>query len=124
MELKDLATNPCFENPKMAKLEEVLLNQFASGMPSKGILFSKTRKSTRCLNDWVRQNRALQSAGVKPAVLTGAGNGIDNMTQVCGRSLATASCDFSSASGLYATLFSAVPFLERAGGHDPQLPQG
>ncbi|XP_017284942.1 probable ATP-dependent RNA helicase DHX58 [Kryptolebias marmoratus] len=81
VELKNLTTQSCFENPKMGKLESVLLNQFGSGVPSKGILFCKTRKSTRCLNDWVRQNRALQKAGIKAAILTGAGNGIDYMTQ-------------------------------------------
>ncbi|XP_037545199.1 probable ATP-dependent RNA helicase DHX58 [Nematolebias whitei] len=81
VELKDLASNPCFDNPKMAKLESVLLNQFGSGVPSKGILFCKTRKSTHCLNSWVRQNSALKRAGVRAAILTGAGNSINHMTQ-------------------------------------------
>ncbi|XP_040918134.1 probable ATP-dependent RNA helicase DHX58 [Toxotes jaculatrix] len=81
VELERLAKDHRFENPKMAKLESVLLNQFGAGMQSRGILFSKTRKSTRCLNDWVVKNRALQEAGIKAAILTGAGNGITYMTQ-------------------------------------------
>ncbi|XP_039979860.1 probable ATP-dependent RNA helicase DHX58 [Xiphias gladius] len=81
VELKKLARDSRYENPKMAKLESVLLKQFGPGVKSRGILFSKTRKSTHCLNDWVLNNRALQEAGIKAAILTGAGNGITYMTQ-------------------------------------------
>ncbi|KAM7387360.1 hypothetical protein PAMA_009807 [Pampus argenteus] len=81
VELKEIAKNSQYENPKMGKLETVLLNQFVPDVKSKGILFSKTRKSTRCLKDWVINNRALQDAGIKAAVLTGAGIGINHMTQ-------------------------------------------
>ncbi|XP_062263239.1 probable ATP-dependent RNA helicase DHX58 [Platichthys flesus] len=80
-DLRRLAGDPRYENPKMAKLESVLLKQFGSGVQSKGILFSKTRKSIHCLNNWVKNNTALQEAGVKADVLTGAGNGITYMTQ-------------------------------------------
>uniref|UniRef100_A0A7N6AFQ0 RNA helicase n=1 Tax=Anabas testudineus TaxID=64144 RepID=A0A7N6AFQ0_ANATE len=81
IELKKLATDSRYENPKMAKLEDVLLNQFGQAVQSRGILFSKTRKSTHCLHDWVCKNRALQGAGIRAAILTGAGNGITYMTQ-------------------------------------------
>lgn len=83
MELRKLAADSHFENPNMAKLESVLLQQFGPSVKSRGILFSKTRQSTRCLFDWVLKSRALQTAGVKAAILTGAGNGITYMTQVC-----------------------------------------
>lgn len=83
MELEKLARDSRYENPKMFKLESVLLNQFGPTVQSRGILFCKTRKSTHCLDDWVCTNRALQEAGVKAAILTGAGNGISYMTQVC-----------------------------------------
>ncbi|KAG7220669.1 hypothetical protein INR49_017930 [Caranx melampygus] len=52
VELRQLARDPRFENPKMAKLEGVLL-----------------------------KHKALQEAGIKAAVLTGAGNGSTYMTQ-------------------------------------------
>lgn len=82
-ELKNIASNSVFENPKMAQLETTLLRQFGPDVQSRGILFSKTRKSIHCLNDWVLSNTALQAAGIKAAILTGAGNGITYMTQVC-----------------------------------------
>lgn len=82
MELRRLAGIPLYENPKMSKLESTLLKQFDPSVKSRGILFSKTRKSTRCLHDWVLNNKDLQKAGIKAAVLTGAGNGISYMTQV------------------------------------------
>lgn len=81
VELKKLATDSRYENPKMAKLESTLLSQFGPDVQSRGILFSKTRRSTRCLYDWVSKNKTLQQAGIKPAILTGAGNGISYMTQ-------------------------------------------
>uniref|UniRef100_H2LFL8 RNA helicase n=2 Tax=Oryzias latipes TaxID=8090 RepID=H2LFL8_ORYLA len=81
VELRKLAADSHFENPNMAKLESVLLQQFGPSVKSRGILFSKTRQSTRCLFDWVLKSRALQTAGVKAAILTGAGNGITYMTQ-------------------------------------------
>lgn len=80
--LRNLAADPRYENPKMLKLENVLLKQFGPTVQSRGILFCKTRKSTHYLNDWVCTNRALQDAGIKAAILTGAGNGISYMTQV------------------------------------------
>eukprot|EP00066_Takifugu_rubripes_P002741 XP_003964848.1 PREDICTED: probable ATP-dependent RNA helicase DHX58 [Takifugu rubripes] len=81
-ELKHHAGDSRYENPKMSKLESVLLNQFRPGGESRGILFSKTRKSTHCLCDWVSTSSTLQQAGIKAAILTGAGNGIDTMTHV------------------------------------------
>uniref|UniRef100_A0A671XW95 RNA helicase n=1 Tax=Sparus aurata TaxID=8175 RepID=A0A671XW95_SPAAU len=81
VELRKLAGDSRYENPKMFKLESVLLEQFGPSVKSRGILFSKTRRSTRCLHDWVGTNKALQEAGIKAAILTGAGNGITYMTQ-------------------------------------------
>lgn len=83
VELKKFATDPRYENPKMAKLESTLLGQFRPDVQSRGILFSRTRRSTHCLLDWVQKKRTLQKAGIKAAILTGAGNGITYMTQVC-----------------------------------------
>lgn len=82
-ELKNVVGDSRYENPKMSKLETVLLNQFGPDAKSRGILFSKTRKSTHCLLDWVSTSSSLQAAGIKAAILTGAGNGIGNMTHVC-----------------------------------------
>ncbi|XP_042247911.1 probable ATP-dependent RNA helicase DHX58 [Thunnus maccoyii] len=81
VKLKEIAKNCQYENPKMGKLQTVLLNQFGPDEKSRGILFCKTRRSTHRLHDWVLNNGALQDAGIKAAVLTGAGNGISHMTQ-------------------------------------------
>lgn len=89
MELRKLAEDLRYENPKMAKLELTLLKQFGPCAESRGILFSKTRKSTRCLNEWVLSNSALQEAGIKAAMLTGAGSGSSSMTLVCWRTVFT-----------------------------------
>lgn len=78
-----LAGDSRYENPKMFKLESILLKQFGSSAQSRGILFCKTRRSTHSLNDWVCTNTTLQKARIKAAILTGAGNGISYMTQVC-----------------------------------------
>ncbi|XP_063328316.1 ATP-dependent RNA helicase DHX58-like isoform X3 [Pelmatolapia mariae] len=81
VELKNLAMDSRFENPKMDELQSTLLEQFGSGVPARAIIFTKTRKSTHYLKDWVLKNRALQEAGIKADILIGAGNGITYMTQ-------------------------------------------
>lgn len=80
--LRTVAEDSRYENPKMSKLEKVLLQQFEPSAASRAILFSKTRNSTHCLLDWVTTNVALQKAGIKAAMLTGAGGGLSHMTQV------------------------------------------
>ncbi|XP_054614340.1 probable ATP-dependent RNA helicase DHX58 isoform X2 [Dunckerocampus dactyliophorus] len=70
-QLKTLARDPRYENPKMAQLEATLLRILRPSVESRGILFSKTRRSTSCLMDWVLRNASLQEAGIKPAILIG-----------------------------------------------------
>lgn len=84
VELQQLANTPEFENPKLTKLEDILLDQFQSLRESRGILFTKTRTSTHCLSDWIGTNPLLRGAGIKPSALTGAGfsNQTGHMTQV------------------------------------------
>lgn len=81
VELKSLMVGPIGENPKMAKLESTLLDQFGPKKDSKGILFTKTRKSVQCLHEWILENPELQRAGIRAAKLIGAGNGLSHMTQ-------------------------------------------
>ncbi|XP_053706764.1 probable ATP-dependent RNA helicase DHX58 isoform X1 [Synchiropus splendidus] len=72
--LKKMADDTEYENPKMARLESTLLKHFVDAPESRALLFSKTRKSTGYLNDWIQSNSALQDAGIKSAILTGVGN--------------------------------------------------
>lgn len=81
VELKSLMQGPIGENPKMAKLESTLLDQFGPQKDSRGILFSKTRKSVQCLFEWILENKELQRAGIKADKLIGVGNGLSHMTQ-------------------------------------------
>ncbi|XP_033827295.1 probable ATP-dependent RNA helicase DHX58 [Periophthalmus magnuspinnatus] len=81
VELRLLAQDPSCENPKMAKLESTLLKQFEADKMSKGILFTKTRRSVHCLHEWILGNVVLRRAGIKAATLIGAGNGLSHMTQ-------------------------------------------
>ncbi|CAL8302864.1 unnamed protein product [Merluccius merluccius] len=80
-ELKRQADDVRFENPKMDQLQTTLLDQFGEGKRSRGIVFCKTRISTRCLHDWVCSNPILLKANIKTAILTGAGNGNNCMSQ-------------------------------------------
>ncbi|XP_061701961.1 probable ATP-dependent RNA helicase DHX58 [Syngnathoides biaculeatus] len=70
--MRTLAADPLFENPKMTQLETTLLRHFSPNVKSRGIVFSKTRKSTRCLHRWVLDNHVLHLAGVKPAIIMGS----------------------------------------------------
>ncbi|XP_030649474.1 ATP-dependent RNA helicase DHX58 [Chanos chanos] len=81
VELKELASNPIYENPKLAQLEKTLVKQFDGKDDSKGIIFSKTREGTRCLYDWVCANPELQRVNIRASILTGAGTGANHMTQ-------------------------------------------
>ncbi|KAM9779771.1 ATP-dependent RNA helicase DHX58 [Neosynchiropus ocellatus] len=72
--LKKMADDLEYENPKMARLESTLLKHFVDAPESRALLFSKTRKSTGYLNDWIQSNSALQDAGIKSAILTGVGH--------------------------------------------------
>lgn len=122
-ELKKLAGDSRYENPKMSELERVLLDQFGPDVESRGILFSKTRKSTHCLNEWVSTSTTLQKAGIKAAILTGAGNGIDHMTHVCVHKHST--CRSQNQSVCVCLSHSAPSFLPAgAEGHHQQFSSG
>lgn len=82
-ELRELANNPLYANPRMSELQNILLERFGPDLKSRGIIFSKTRLSTLYLKDWICTNAALEEAGVKADILTGAGNGNAHMTLVC-----------------------------------------
>nr|WOF00804.1 DExH-box helicase 58 [Osteobrama belangeri] len=80
VELKQLASNAHYENPKLAQLQRTLQDEF-NNENSRGILFSKTRRGTRCLLDWVKSNTELQRVNIRAGILTGAGTGANHMTQ-------------------------------------------
>lgn len=83
--LKKLAENPKYENEKLAKLRNTILEQFAmSEESSRGIIFTKTRQSTYALSQWIMENEKFAEVGVKAHHLIGAGHSseVKPMTQV------------------------------------------
>ncbi|XP_051014585.1 ATP-dependent RNA helicase DHX58 [Acomys russatus] len=62
------------ENPKLERLEEILLSQFGGPNNPRGIIFTKTRQSAYSLLLWLQQQPGLQTVDVKPQMLIGAGN--------------------------------------------------
>uniref|UniRef100_A0A8C8TLF9 Interferon-induced helicase C domain-containing protein 1 n=1 Tax=Peromyscus maniculatus bairdii TaxID=230844 RepID=A0A8C8TLF9_PERMB len=82
--LKKLAENPKYENEKLAKLRNTILEQFAmSEESSRGIIFTKTRQSTYALSQWIMENEKFAEVGVKAHHLIGAGHSseVKPMTQ-------------------------------------------
>ncbi|XP_067824975.1 probable ATP-dependent RNA helicase DHX58 [Heptranchias perlo] len=71
-ELLLLAVTKEYENPKLNKLEEILLERFQFSN-SRGIIFTKTRQSTHALLDWIKSCARLMAANIKAGSLTGAG---------------------------------------------------
>ncbi|XP_059410621.1 ATP-dependent RNA helicase DHX58-like [Carassius carassius] len=80
VELKQLASNALYENPKLTQLQCTLQQEF-NNENSRAILFSKTRRGTHCLLDWVNSNPELQRVNIRAGILTGAGTGANHMTQ-------------------------------------------
>ncbi|XP_072343437.1 ATP-dependent RNA helicase DHX58 [Scyliorhinus torazame] len=70
-ELRLIASNKVYENPKLNTLERTLLEQFRLSN-SRGIIFTKTRQSTHAMLGWIRSSQLLASE-IKAECLTGAG---------------------------------------------------
>ncbi|XP_075767797.1 ATP-dependent RNA helicase DHX58 [Pelodiscus sinensis] len=81
--LRALADDARYENPKLSKLEKILLERFHTPGSARGIIFTKTRQSAHALYLWIRENTTLTDLGIQAAVLTGAGysNQTKHMTQ-------------------------------------------
>ncbi|KAH0514745.1 Interferon-induced helicase C domain-containing protein 1 [Microtus ochrogaster] len=82
--LKKLAENPKYENEKLIKLRNTILEQFTkSEESSRGIIFTKTRQSTYALSQWITENEKLAEVGIKAHHLIGAGHSseVKPMTQ-------------------------------------------
>lgn len=71
-----------YENPKLAQLQSTLLKEFKENKKSRGIIFSKTRRGTHCLYEWVSANPELQKVKISAGILTGTGTGLNHMNQV------------------------------------------
>ncbi|XP_051022089.1 interferon-induced helicase C domain-containing protein 1 [Acomys russatus] len=82
--LKKLAENPKYENEKLTKLRNTILEQFTrTEESSRGIIFTKTRQSTYALSQWIMENEKFAEVGIKAHHLIGAGHSseVKPMTQ-------------------------------------------
>uniref|UniRef100_A0A8D2CJJ4 RNA helicase n=1 Tax=Sciurus vulgaris TaxID=55149 RepID=A0A8D2CJJ4_SCIVU len=62
------------KNPKLEKLEQILLKQFGRTDRPRGIIFTRTRQSAHSLLLWLQQQPGLQTVDIRAQMLIGAGN--------------------------------------------------
>ncbi|XP_032611450.1 interferon-induced helicase C domain-containing protein 1 [Hylobates moloch] len=73
--LKRLAENPEYENEKLTKLRNTIMEQYTRTEESaRGIIFTKTRQSAYALSQWITENEKFAEVGVKAHHLIGAGH--------------------------------------------------
>ncbi|XP_014389648.1 PREDICTED: interferon-induced helicase C domain-containing protein 1 [Myotis brandtii] len=73
--LKKLAENPQYENEKLTKLRNTIMEQYTRTAGSaRGIIFTKTRQSAYALSQWITENEKFAEVGVKAHHLIGAGH--------------------------------------------------
>nr|KAF6353360.1 interferon induced with helicase C domain 1 [Pipistrellus kuhlii] len=73
--LKKLAENPEYENEKLTKLRNTIMEQYTrTAGTARGIIFTKTRQSAYALSQWITENEKFAEVGVKAHHLIGAGH--------------------------------------------------
>ncbi|XP_057602852.1 interferon-induced helicase C domain-containing protein 1 [Hippopotamus amphibius kiboko] len=73
--LKKLAKNSEYENEKLTKLRNTIMEQYTRTEESaRGIIFTKTRQSAYALSQWITENEKFAEVGVKAHHLIGAGH--------------------------------------------------
>ncbi|NXC44849.1 IFIH1 protein, partial [Penelope pileata] len=82
-QLKELARKPEYENEKLLKLRNTLMEEFTKTEESRGIIFTKTRQSAFALFQWITDNPKFKEVGIKAHYLIGAGHNSETkpMTQ-------------------------------------------
>ncbi|KFO87049.1 Interferon-induced helicase C domain-containing protein 1, partial [Buceros rhinoceros silvestris] len=73
-QLKELATKPEYENEKLIKLRNTLMEEFTKTEEPRGIIFTKTRQSAFALFQWIKDNPKFEEVGIKAHYLIGAGH--------------------------------------------------
>ncbi|XP_045686745.1 interferon-induced helicase C domain-containing protein 1 isoform X3 [Phyllostomus hastatus] len=72
--LKKMAENPEYENEKLTKLRNTILEQYTRTVEARGIIFTKTRQSAYALSQWINENEKFAEVGVTAHHLIGAGH--------------------------------------------------
>ncbi|KFQ41001.1 Interferon-induced helicase C domain-containing protein 1, partial [Nestor notabilis] len=81
--LKELARKPEYENEKLIKLRNTLMEEFTKTEAPRGIIFTKTRLSAFALFQWIKDNPKFEEVGIKAHHFIGAGHNSEmkRMTQ-------------------------------------------
>ncbi|NXP11433.1 IFIH1 protein, partial [Thinocorus orbignyianus] len=82
-QLEELAKKPEYENEKLIRLRNTLMEEFTKTAEPRGIIFTKTRLSAFALFQWIKDNPKFEEVGIKAHYLIGAGHNseIKPMTQ-------------------------------------------
>lgn len=82
--MKTIAGKPEYENEKLTKLRNTLMEEFTKTDEARGIIFTKTRQSAYALFQWIKDNAKFEEVGIKAHYLIGAGHNSEfkPMTQV------------------------------------------
>ncbi|NWV33177.1 IFIH1 protein, partial [Grantiella picta] len=72
--LKELTGKPEYENEKLMKLRNTLMEEFTKTEEPRGIIFTKTRLSAFALFQWIKDNPKFEEVGIKAHYLIGSGN--------------------------------------------------
>lgn len=67
---RQLCSNPHSDNPKLKRLEKIILDFYDEDKSAQGILFCKTRETTTALMNWMKENSNL--AWLNPHNLVGS----------------------------------------------------
>jgi len=69
-ELDKFSRASACENPKLNKLQEIIMSYYAKNENAQGIVFCKTREMTFALMNWMKDSPSL--AGLNPHNITGS----------------------------------------------------
>jgi len=71
-DLDEFSRSPACENPKLERLEKIILSFYVENENAQGIVFCKTREMTFALMNWMKESPSL--AVLNPHNITGSGN--------------------------------------------------
>ncbi|NWV17431.1 IFIH1 protein, partial [Origma solitaria] len=73
-QLKELTGKREYENEKLIKLRNTLMEEFTKTEEPRGIIFTKTRLSAFALFQWIKDNPKFEEVGIKAHYLIGSGH--------------------------------------------------
>ncbi|KAF7668812.1 hypothetical protein LDENG_00285850 [Lucifuga dentata] len=73
-DLLKIAENSEHENKSLSELRTTVLKEFTGREQTKGIIFTKTRRSAIALSQWIQENPKFADVGVKASHLIGGGD--------------------------------------------------